>query len=71
MPDVSYFTVNNEKISVKDTIARQTASNAESTATTALSNSNSNKEAISNLQKLNHVEVSYNSEDENISFINS
>lgn len=61
MADVSTFTLDNTNITVKDTIARDSAS-------AASAQSNINAQDIADLKALSRLTVSYNQSTETISF---
>lgn len=70
MPDVTYFNVDGEKITVKDTQARTSAENANNAANSANSTANQNKTDIAAIKKLSRLTVSYNKTEESIDFTN-
>lgn len=61
MSDVSKFVLDNTEISVKDSVARTTAS-------AASSQSSANAQDIANLKALSRLTVSYNGTTETITF---
>ena len=59
MADLSIFKLDNQSITIKDTIARQTADSAKTLATTASGNATTALNKVKELEKLSRVSISY------------
>lgn len=64
MADLSIFKLDNQTITIKDTIARETADSAKTLATTASGNATTALNKVSELEKLSRVSISYDSSKE-------
>lgn len=64
MADLSIFKLDSQTITIKDSIARQTADNAKTLATTASGNATTALNKVSELEQLSRVSISYDSSTE-------
>lgn len=61
MADLSIFKLDEQTITIKDSVARQTADSAKTLATTASGNATTALNKVSELEKLSRVSISYDS----------
>ena len=61
MADLSTFKLDDQTITIKDKVARQTADGAKTLATTANGNATTALNKVSNLERLSRVTISYDS----------
>ena len=61
MADLSIFKLDSETITIKDSVARDTASSAKTLATTASGNATTALNKVTELEKLSRVSISYDS----------
>lgn len=64
MADLSIFKLDNQTITIKDSLARQTADSAKTLATTASGNATTALNKVNELEKLSRVTISYDSSTE-------
>ena len=64
MADLSIFKLDSETISIKDSMARDTANSAKTLATTASGNATTALNKVNELEKLSRVSISYDSSTE-------
>lgn len=64
MADLSIFKLDSETITIKDSVARQTADSAKTLATTASGNATTALNKVSELEQLSRVTISYDSSKE-------
>lgn len=61
MADLSIFKLDSETITIKDSVARQTADSAKTLATTASGNATTALNKVNELEQLSRVTISYDS----------
>ena len=61
MADLSIFKLDSQTITIKDSVARQTADSAKTLATTASGNATTALNKVNELEKLSRVTISYDS----------
>lgn len=59
MADLSIFKLDDQTITIKDSVARQTADSAKTLATTASGNATTALNKVNELEKLSRVTISY------------
>lgn len=64
MADLSIFKLDSETITIKDSVARQTADSAKTLATTASGNATTALNKVNELEQLSRVTISYDSSKE-------
>ena len=64
MADLSIFKLDTQTITIKDSIARQTADSAKTLATTASGNATTALNKVNELEQLSRVTISYDSSTE-------